>query len=154
VDPNISFPGESGEYRGARNELLEAEVELRRTIERVAAKRRALPAGGTVPADYVFEEAAEGGGEVRFSDLFEPGSDTLVIYSFMFPRWSGDTRPGPGGETGKLHSRRLRVRPAPRSSTRSMVPPSICAGDSTSLSSRSQFPSGSAHLPGSGAGAT
>jgi predicted dithiol-disulfide oxidoreductase (DUF899 family) len=55
-----------------------------------------------VPEDYVFEEAAEGGGEVRFSELFEPGRDTLVIYSFMFPRQSRDTRPGPGGETGKL----------------------------------------------------
>jgi predicted dithiol-disulfide oxidoreductase (DUF899 family) len=55
-----------------------------------------------VPEDYRFEEVAEGGGEVSFSELFEPGKDTLVIYSFMFPRYSGDTRPGPGGETGKL----------------------------------------------------
>lgn len=39
---------------------------------------------------------------MRFPELFEAGKDTLVIYSFMFPRWSGDTRPGPGGETGKL----------------------------------------------------
>jgi predicted dithiol-disulfide oxidoreductase (DUF899 family) len=40
---------------------------------------------------------------VRFSALFEPGKDTLVIYSFMFPRWSGDARPGPAeGETAKL----------------------------------------------------
>jgi len=66
----------------------------------VAAQRRALPLGGPVPEDYSFEEV--GGGEVRFSELFEPGKETLVIYSFMFPRYSGDTRPGPGGETGKL----------------------------------------------------
>ena len=40
---------------------------------------------------------------MRLSELFEPGKDTLVIYSFMFPRWSGDTRPGPaGGETARL----------------------------------------------------
>jgi len=39
---------------------------------------------------------------VRFSALLEPGKDTLVLYSFMFPRWSGDTRPGPDGQTGKL----------------------------------------------------
>jgi predicted dithiol-disulfide oxidoreductase (DUF899 family) len=40
---------------------------------------------------------------VRFSELFTPGKDTLVVYSFMFPRWSGDTRPGPaGGETARL----------------------------------------------------
>jgi len=55
-----------------------------------------------VPEDYLFEEAAEGGGNVTFSDLFEPGKETLVIYGFMFPRYSGDTRPGPEGETGRL----------------------------------------------------
>ena len=103
VDPAIQFPGESREYRLARNQLLEAEIELRRAIERVAAQRRALPPGGGVPDDYVFEEAAGEGGEVRFSQLFAPGQDTLVIYSFMFPRWSGDTRAGPAdGETARL----------------------------------------------------
>ena len=103
MDPGVRFPGESGDYRLARNRLLEAETELRRAIERVAAQRRALPPGGAVPEDYVFEEAAEGGGEVKFSQLFAPGKDTLVIYSFMFPRWSGDTRPGPAeGETARL----------------------------------------------------
>src|ERR1700757_5398616 len=102
ADPAIRFPGEADEYRLARNRLLAAEIERRRTIERVAAQRRALPPGGAVPHDYVFEEAA-GGGEVRFSELFAPGKDTLVIYSFMFPRWSGDTRAGPAeGETARL----------------------------------------------------
>jgi predicted dithiol-disulfide oxidoreductase (DUF899 family) len=102
ADPPIQFPGESGEYRLARNRLLEAETELRRAIERVAAQRRALPLGGVVPDDYVFE-AADGGGAVKFSELFAPGKDTLVIYSFMFPRWSGDTRPGlAAGETARL----------------------------------------------------
>jgi predicted dithiol-disulfide oxidoreductase (DUF899 family) len=97
------FPGESGEYRQARDRLLEAEVELRRAIERVAAQRRALPPGGAVPEDYVFEEATSDGGSVRFSELFAPGKDTLVVYSFMFPRYEGDTRPGPAeGETAHL----------------------------------------------------
>ena len=99
---SVRFPGESDEYRRARDELLEAEIDLRRRTEAVAAKRRTLPLGGTVPVDYVFDEVADGGGAVRFSELFEAGRDTLVIYSFMFPRWSGDTRPGPTGETGKL----------------------------------------------------
>ena len=54
-----------------------------------------------MPEDYRFEEAADGG-EVRLSHLFAPGIDTLVIYGFMFPRYSGDARPGPDGETGKL----------------------------------------------------
>src|SRR6201993_1271719 len=103
ADPAIRFPGESDEYRLARNRLLAAEIELRRMIEQVAAQRRALPTGGAVPHDYVFEETADRGGQVRFSELFAPGKDTLVIYSFMFPRYSGDTRPGPAeGETAKL----------------------------------------------------
>jgi predicted dithiol-disulfide oxidoreductase (DUF899 family) len=102
IDPGIRFPGESEEYRRERNRLLEAEMGLRRTIEQVAAQRRALPPGGVVPDDYRFEEASDGR-EVRFSELFEPGKDTLVIYSFMFPRYSGDTRPGPEeGETARL----------------------------------------------------
>lgn len=102
ADPVTQFPGESGEYRQARNQLLAAEIELRRAIERVAAQRRALPVGGAVPADYAFEEAADGS-EVKLSELFAPGKDTLVIYSFMFPRWSGDTRAGPtSGETARL----------------------------------------------------
>jgi predicted dithiol-disulfide oxidoreductase (DUF899 family) len=101
-DADTRFPGESPEYRRAREDLLGAEVELRRAIERVAAQRRALPPGGVVPEDYRFEEVAEGRGEVSFSQLFERDKETLVIYSFMFPRWSGDERPAPGGETGRL----------------------------------------------------
>ena len=101
-DPNIRFPGESSEYRRARDELLEAEDELRRLNEQVAAKRRALPAGGLLAEDYVFESAADGS-EVRFSELFAPGRDTLVIYHMMFPRWSKDPRAGaPGGKTALL----------------------------------------------------
>jgi predicted dithiol-disulfide oxidoreductase (DUF899 family) len=88
---DIRFPGESDEYRSERDRLLETEVALRQAIERVATQRRALPLGGTVPDDYCFEAAD--GGEVRFSELFSEGKNTLVIYSFMFPRYSGDTRP-------------------------------------------------------------
>jgi predicted dithiol-disulfide oxidoreductase (DUF899 family) len=77
-------------------------MDLRRSLERVAAERRGLPPGGPVPEDYRFEEA-EDGREVTFSELFAPGKDTLVIYSFMFPRYSRDTRPGPtAGETARL----------------------------------------------------
>jgi len=102
MDAGIRFPGESEEYRRQRNRLLEAEAGLRRTIEQVAEQRRALPLGGVVPDDYRFEQASDGR-EVRFSELFVAGKDTLVIYSFMFPRYSGDTRPGPSnGETARL----------------------------------------------------
>jgi predicted dithiol-disulfide oxidoreductase (DUF899 family) len=96
---DVSFPGESAAYRRRRDELLEAEVELRQAIERVAAQRRALPLGGEVPDDYRFEAAGDGG-EVRLSELFADGRDTLLIYSFMFPRNPRDTRPVPAeGET-------------------------------------------------------
>ena len=102
VGSDLRFPGESDEYRAERDRLLAAEIELRRQIEHVAAQRRALPPGGEVPEDYRFEAAADGS-EVRFSELFAPGTDTLVIYSFMFPRYSGDSRPGPAeGETARL----------------------------------------------------
>ena len=102
IDPGIRFPGESEVYRYERNRLLEAEAGLRRAIEQIAAQRRALPPGGIVADDYRFEEASDGR-IVRFSELFEAGKDTLVIYSFMFPRHPRDTRPGPqNGETMRL----------------------------------------------------
>jgi predicted dithiol-disulfide oxidoreductase (DUF899 family) len=52
---HLAFPNESAEYRAARNALLEEEIALRARIEAVAAKRRALPPGGEVPEDYLFE---------------------------------------------------------------------------------------------------
>jgi predicted dithiol-disulfide oxidoreductase (DUF899 family) len=83
----VRFPGESDEYRSARNDLLKAEIDLRRQSEAVAAQRRALPLGGEVPTDYEFEEwdpDANAAQTVRLSDLFEEGKDTLFLYSFMF----------------------------------------------------------------------
>jgi predicted dithiol-disulfide oxidoreductase (DUF899 family) len=100
-----TFPGESAEYRAARDRLLVQEIELRRATEAVAAARRELPPGGLVPEDYVFEGAGADGAptDVKLSELFEPGRDSLVIYSFMFPRDPGDERPGPRtGETALL----------------------------------------------------
>ena len=102
---NISFPGESAAYRAARDRLLEREVELRRAMEAVAAARRELPPGGVVPEDYVFRGRGEGGAptDVRLSELFAPGKDSLAIYSFMFPRDPSDERPGPAdGDTALL----------------------------------------------------
>jgi predicted dithiol-disulfide oxidoreductase (DUF899 family) len=87
------FPGESAEYRAARARLLEQEIDLRRAMEAVAAARRELPPGGEVPEDYVFQ--GEGPADVRLSELFAPGKDSLAIYSFMFPRDPSDDRPGP-----------------------------------------------------------
>src|SRR5215218_5373364 len=93
----IRYPGESAEYRAARDRLLEREIELRRQMEAVAAERRELPAGGEVPEDYVFDGEGPDGkpADVRLSELFAPGRDSLAIYSFMFPRDPEDDRPGP-----------------------------------------------------------
>ena len=97
---SVNFPGESAEYRAARERLLEREIGLRREMEAVAAARRALPPGGVVPEDYVFQGADA---DVRLSELFAPGRDSLAIYSFMFPRDPTDERPGaPSGETARL----------------------------------------------------
>jgi predicted dithiol-disulfide oxidoreductase (DUF899 family) len=115
---SITFPGESPEYRAARNRLLDQEIHLRRTMEAVAQARRRLPPGGVVPTDYTFQEAggilpqdyvfqgaaADGTPtDVRMSELFAPGRDSLAVYSFMFPRDPGDDRPGPrAGQTAQL----------------------------------------------------
>jgi predicted dithiol-disulfide oxidoreductase (DUF899 family) len=85
--------------------LLAQEIELRRAMEAVAAARRELPPGGLVPEDYLFRGVGADGSpaDVKLSELFQPGRDSLVIYSFMFPRDPGDTRPGPpGGQTALL----------------------------------------------------
>ena len=84
------FPRESRRYRRARNELLRAEIGLRSHIEKVAALRHQLPLGGEIPQDYIFEE----GGpdltdyhtvqQVRMSELFRPGKDSLLLYNFMY----------------------------------------------------------------------
>jgi predicted dithiol-disulfide oxidoreductase (DUF899 family) len=83
--PRMAFPNESPAYRAARNALLDAEIALRRQTEAVAAMRRALPPGGEVPEDYVFERiGADFRPEtVKLSELFGEHS-TLLLYSYMF----------------------------------------------------------------------
>src|SRR5262245_47585825 len=101
----VKFPGETPEYRAARDHLLEHEIALRRAMEAVAVARRELPPGGAIPEDYVFHAngADDTPTSVRLSELVAPGKETLVIYSFMFPRDASDLRPGPTtGETARL----------------------------------------------------
>ena len=101
----VSYPGESAEYRAARDRLLTQEIELRRQMEAVAAARRELPPGGEIHEDYVFQGEGPGGEatDLRLSELFASGKDSLAIYSFMFPRDPADDRPGPPeGETARL----------------------------------------------------
>jgi predicted dithiol-disulfide oxidoreductase (DUF899 family) len=78
----VTFPNESPAYRAARNQLLQREVALRREMEAVAAEIRALPLGGAIPEDYEFDhiDATGAPAKVRLSELFRPGTDTLIIY--------------------------------------------------------------------------
>src|SRR3546814_20960590 len=82
---HLSFPNESTEYRTARNALLDAEIALRRQFEAVAAQRRALPPGGVVPKDFVFERigANKRPEQVKLSELFGD-YPSILLYSFMY----------------------------------------------------------------------
>jgi predicted dithiol-disulfide oxidoreductase (DUF899 family) len=90
----LNFPGESTEYRAARAKLLDLEIALRRQAEALAAARRALPPGGLVPQDYVFDAIGADGtpGKVKLSELLSDGKDSLVVYNMMFPRHKSDDR--------------------------------------------------------------
>lgn len=83
--PRMAFPNESPAYRAARDDLLDAEIALRRQTEAVAEMRRALPPGGEAPEDFVFERI---GADFRpesvgLTDLFGQ-FPSILIYSFMF----------------------------------------------------------------------
>jgi len=90
---DLHFPNESVEYRAARNRLLKVEIALRRQTEAVAAQRRALPPGGEVREDYVFEGEA---GAKRLSELFGDKNVLLLsTASCTVRQWSGPAPPAP-----------------------------------------------------------
>jgi predicted dithiol-disulfide oxidoreductase (DUF899 family) len=85
----VTFPDETAEYRTARNRLLEAEKELRRQVEAVAALRRTLPPGGKLREDYTFtgwQGTLDDGQPLkeRFTHLLATGRDSLLAYSMMY----------------------------------------------------------------------
>lgn len=87
---NKALPGESADYRAAREQLLQAEIDLRAQIERVADMRRKLPDGGPPPEDYEFQELLPDGGtrHVKLSALFDKPDAALILYSLMYgPGW-------------------------------------------------------------------
>jgi hypothetical protein len=86
------FPGESDAYRAARDGLLRDEIELRRHIEQVAARRRGLPLGGPVPEDYLFEGES---GPVRMSDLFGRQTPSSPTTTCSARSASAPARPAP-----------------------------------------------------------
>jgi len=77
----MRYPNETAGYRTKRDELLRAELELRAKVEEVAALRRGLPPGGRVSEDYLFQGRK---GAVHLSELFAPGKNTLLLYSYMY----------------------------------------------------------------------
>src|SRR5215472_15402341 len=82
---------ESTDYQRQREELLAAEIALKDQVERVAALRRQLPMGMSMPK-YVFREGPPDLSwndpidftDVRLSDLFTDGHDTLIVDHLMF----------------------------------------------------------------------
>jgi len=77
-------------YLQKREELRLAEMEMFRSIERVAALRRSLPAGAEVP-DYVFQEGPRDLDDsdtpitsVRLSEVFSAPGRALIVYHFMY----------------------------------------------------------------------
>ncbi|AHE56068.1 DUF899 family protein [Sphingomonas sanxanigenens] len=75
------FPGESEDYRIAREALLAEEIAFRRHMTRLTEQRRALPPGPVIEKDYRFRDA--NGEELRLIDLFGD-HDTLVAYFWMY----------------------------------------------------------------------
>ena len=82
IEPNLPhpLPGETPDYRAARNALLQKEIALRALTAEVAETRRALPPGGAAPKDYAFTGT---NGTVLLSQLFD-GHDNLILYSLMY----------------------------------------------------------------------
>jgi predicted dithiol-disulfide oxidoreductase (DUF899 family) len=82
--------GETADYLAAREDLRQAEIELMRHREKVAAQRRALPQGPPVD-DYTFIEGPadlDAGDapvrEVTLSGLFTAPGRPLIVYHLMY----------------------------------------------------------------------
>lgn len=88
------FPGESAEYREARNRLLRAEAELRDPVERVADvdARANLVIVGKAPAAKL-RSWADRRGWNRLRVVSSAGNSFNVDYNAEFPSEYGDQHP-------------------------------------------------------------
>jgi hypothetical protein len=113
----LQFPGEDSVYRSARNALLDEEMALRRQIERVSARRRALPPGGIVREDYVFEglDRNRRPTQMKLSELFAPGKEPCDLQLHV---WTG-ARPAVFGM--HAYARQLGRRCSPRAAANQSV---------------------------------
>jgi predicted dithiol-disulfide oxidoreductase (DUF899 family) len=91
MDMDFTRLKESDEYRRQREELRIAELDLVDHVERVAARRRSLPAD-TVVSDYELVDVASGDG-VRLSELFSAPERVLVVYHFMYGKAQAEPCP-------------------------------------------------------------
>lgn len=88
ADAGPWWPTTGAGFAAAHAAVVEAEHEVTRAVEVLAARRRARPAGSLV-GDYGFTEGPRdiGGGDeptaVAMADLFD-GHPSLLLYSFMF----------------------------------------------------------------------
>jgi len=94
---NVTFPNESPHYRLERRKLLVREAQLRREMSAIAEAVRSLPPGGEVPEDYEFDHIGADGkpAKIKLSELFRPGTNSLIAYHYMFPRHRTDLRAAP-----------------------------------------------------------
>ena len=153
---STTFPGESAEYRAARDRLLEQEIELRRAMEAVAAARRKLPPGGACPGGLrlpggrsrphpgrreVVGAVCAGQGLARDLQLYVSARVTATSGQVPRPVKRRFSR-----------SRRARARPVQPSSTSSRAPRSTSSSGSTSQSLRRRRCRASSTLPTSVAG--
>ncbi len=75
---------ESPGYAALRDELQQAEIDLRDQRERVAALRRSLPLDQAIE-DHLLQELRDGRAHgVRLSELFDDPSKPLILMHFMF----------------------------------------------------------------------
>src|SRR5262245_65443698 len=75
------FPGESAEYRKAREALLAEEIEFRRHMTRLTEQRRALPPGPVIEKNYRFKDA--NGTELGFLDLLGKNDDLVTDFGMF-----------------------------------------------------------------------
>jgi predicted dithiol-disulfide oxidoreductase (DUF899 family) len=87
---DLKYPNESSDYRAARDDLLTEEIELRRQAAKVSDLQRALPLGGALKENYVFQNLS--GENMKLSELFSDKSPNLLIYGFMY-KPGGDACP-------------------------------------------------------------
>ena len=76
-----TFPGESPEYKKAREDLFVEEIEFRRRMTDLNLRRQALPPGPVIERDYAFLDAD--GRNLKLVDLFGK-HQTLVTYFWMY----------------------------------------------------------------------